>query len=141
MGDHINVGDITGSQGVAIGTNATATVTGHNVSGDVRIDSGELRAALDDLYDTLGGLDLPREQKIAAQTATGNAIAGVASETVDAEAVTSNIEKVGEAVQQVGVVIDEGTTLWRQVAHLSSILGPLVGGAKVVAGWFGIPIP
>jgi hypothetical protein len=141
MGDEIHVGNITGSQGVAIGPNASTSVTGQNTSGDVRIDTGELRAALGDLYDALGGLDIPREQRIAAQTATGAALAGAESEEVDAGAVSSSIERVGQVLQQADVVIEEGTSLWQHVTRLASLVGPLVGGAKVVAAWFGIPLP
>jgi len=141
MGDQISVGSITGSQGVAIGRNASTVVTGHNLAGDVHIDSGELRAALDGLYDALASLDLPRDEKMAAQTAAGNAISGVSSEEVDAETVTSNLEKVGQALMKADAVIEEGTSMWDHVTRLGSLLGPVAGGAKVVAAWFGIPLP
>jgi hypothetical protein len=140
MGDEFNVGPITGAQGVAIGTNASAIVTGQNVSGDVRIDADELRAALDDLYDAIEGLDLPRDERIAVQTAAGSAIAGVSRQEVNAETVTSNVETVGHALQQADTVIQQGTSLWEHVTRLASLLGPFVGGAQVVAGWFGIQV-
>jgi hypothetical protein len=140
MADRINVGPITGSQGVAIGRNASAVVKGHNVSGDVRIDSDQLRAALADLHDALRGLDLARDQRIVAETAAGNAMSGVTGEEVDAEAVTSNLERVGEVLQQADALIEDGTSMWQHVTRLAALLGPVVGGAKVVGGWFGIPL-
>src|SRR3712207_8671329 len=62
-GDNIAVGDVTGSQGIAIGRQASATVTGHNMPSDVKIDAGQLRATLEGLYDSLGQTDLPREDR------------------------------------------------------------------------------
>jgi hypothetical protein len=141
MGDQITVGDITGSQGIAIGKNASARVTGHNLSGEVRIDPGELRAALGELYDAVGDLDLPREQKITAQTATGTALQGVTDKEVDARTVTSNLERAGEALKQADVAVQQGTSLWEHITRLGDLLGPVVGGARIVLGWFGIPLP
>jgi propanediol dehydratase small subunit len=139
-GDEITVGDITGSQGVAIGRNAQTRVTGHNVSGDVRIDSGQLRSALEELYDALGDAELSRNQRIDVQTATGNALKGVTADSVDSDTVTSNLEKVGDTLRQANVAIGEGTAIGENIGRLATLLGPLVGGARIVAGWFGIPL-
>jgi uncharacterized protein (UPF0147 family) len=141
MGDQISVGSMTGVQGIAIGRNAQAVVTGHNISGEVRIDAGELRAVLGDLYDDLGALEVPRDARIAAQRAAGDAISAVSDDDVEAATVTSNLEKVGQALMTADAVIEKGTSMWDHVARLSSLLGPLVGGAKVVSAWFGIPLP
>jgi hypothetical protein len=140
-GDKIRVGNITGSQGVAIGRNARAEVTGHNITGDVRIDSAELRSALEELYDAIGELGLSREEKIGAQTAAGTALMGVKDNEVDAESVTSSLEKVGKTLAQANVAVEQGTSLWENVRKLASLVGPLVGGARIVAGWFGVPLP
>lgn len=139
-GDQINVGDIERSQGVAIGRNTNVEVTGDNISGDVSVDSAELRSALDELYDALADVELSRDQRIEAQTATGNARHGVTDQEVDSETVKSNLQKVGETLKQANVAIDEGTALGESVGRLSALLAPLVGGARVVAGWFGIPL-
>ncbi len=64
-GDQINVGNITGAQGTAIGRNAHAEVlTRANISGDARIDSAQLRSALEELYGALAEVDLVSGQNI-----------------------------------------------------------------------------
>jgi hypothetical protein len=136
-GDQIDVGDISASQGVAIGRGNVVRISGDNAA---RIDASQLRAALDDLYDALGAAELSREQRITAQTATGNARHAAADEGVDAGSVASNLEQVGETLRHAGVAIDEGTALAESVGRLAALLGPLVGGARVVAGWFGLPL-
>lgn len=78
----------------------------------------QLRSALEELYDALGKADLPRAKKIGAQTATGNALEGVHHDSVDAEAVTSNLEKVGETLKRANIAVEEGTSRWETVARL-----------------------
>jgi hypothetical protein len=135
---NITVGDIIGSQGTAIGPHATATVTGHNVTGDVKIDAGQLRTALEELYDALGQGGLPREKARSTQTAAGNAIEAVTEKEVKSDTVVSNVKKIGETLKEANVAVQEGSSLWESVKKLSSVIGPLVGGARVVAGWFGV---
>lgn len=140
-GDQIEVGNVTNVQGVAIGRNAHAMVTGNNVPGDVQIDSGQLRSALEELYGALAELDLVSSQKITAQMATGNALEAVHDNAMNADTITSNLKRVGETLNQANVVVEEGTSLWNSIARLAPLLGPLVGGARIVAGWFGVPLP
>jgi hypothetical protein len=140
-GDRIRVGNITSAQGVAIGSNARAEVVGHNLSGEARIDSGELRLALEELFEQLDGVRLSREQKIEAQTATGLALTGVSDKEVKTEPVTTNLEKVGKTLREANVVVEEGSSLWESVKKLASLVGPIVGGARVVSAWFGLPLP
>ena len=139
-GDNITVGNILQSQGIAIGRNATATVTGHNLSGDVKVDARELRTALEELWDALGQALLPRERIRSAQTAAGNALDAVTDNEVKSDTVVENVKKIGETLKQANAVMQEGSTLWQSVQKLVPLLGPLVGGARVVAGWFGIPL-
>lgn len=137
-GDNINVGDIINAQGVAVGRNASARVTGNNIPGDVQINAGELRAALEELYDALAQGGLPQEKVRSAQTAAGNAIDAVTEEEVKSDTVVENVKKIGETLKQANVAVQEGTSLWGSVKKLSSIIGPLVGGARLVAAWFGV---
>jgi conjugal transfer/entry exclusion protein len=139
-GDNITVGDISGSQGVAIGRSARATVTGQNVSGDVKVDARQLRAALEELYDALDQAQLPRDQVRVTQTAAGNALEGVDEDKVNADTVVHNVQKIGETLKQANATVQEGTTLWQSVQKLAQLLGPLVGGARVVARWYGIAL-
>ncbi|WP_033294532.1 hypothetical protein [Amycolatopsis jejuensis] len=139
-GDNITVGDITSAQGVAVGRNASAKVTGNNITGASDVDADALRAALNDLYDALADADLSRDQRIEAQTATGNALGGVTEETVDGPAVTSGLEKVGDTLRKANVTVEEGTKLAQSMGRIAAALGPLVGGAQVVANLLGIPL-
>jgi len=140
-GDHIQVGNISGSQGIAIGRNARATVTGHNISGDVKIDPDELRTTLEEMYTSLSQANLPQDKMISTQTAVGQALEGVHDSEVQAETVVSHIQKVGEVLKQANVTVQEGSSLGQSVQKLITLLGPLVGGARIVAGWFGVPFP
>lgn len=137
-GDKIQVGDILNAQGVAVGRNASVQVTGNNIPGDVEINTVELRATLEELYDALEQSDLPREKVRSAQTAAGNAIDAVSDEDMKSDAVVENVRKIGETLKEANVVVQEGTSLFGSVRKLSSIIGPLAGGARVVAAWFGI---
>jgi hypothetical protein len=137
-GDQITVGDISSTQAVAIGRNARVSVTGNNISGDVKIDAKQLRAVLEELYDALDGTGLPRDKTRLAQTAAGNALNGVSDEEVNGDTVVENVKKIGETIKQANVVVQEGTSLWESVTKLAPLLGPLVGGASIVAAWFGI---
>ena len=139
-GDSIVVGDVTSSQGVAIGKNASARVTGNNLAGDVKINAQEFRAALEALYDGLDKAGLPRDKTRSVQTAAGNAIDAVTEKEVKSDVVVENVKKIGETIKQANVAIQEGSTLWQSIQKLSPLLGPLVGGARIVAGWFGVPL-
>lgn len=139
-GDSVTVGNITSSQGVAVGRNAQSWVTGDNTTGDVHIDAGELRSALGELYDALGDTGMSRDLRIQAQTAAGNALSGVTDEGVDADTVTSGLDRVGQALRQANVAVEKGTTLATSIGRVAALLGPLIGGARVVANLFGIPL-
>lgn len=137
-GDQISVGNITNAQGVAIGRSARATVMGSTIQAGATIDAGQLKAALQDLWQAIGQSQLPTEQQITAQTAAGNALGGVKDDTVDGDSVVDHVKKAGEALQGANTVIEQGSSLWASVQKLAPLLGPLVGGARVVATWFGI---
>jgi|SRR5215213_3213840 len=139
-GDTITVGDIASSQGIAIGRQASATVTGHNMPNDVKIDAGELRAALAGLYDSLDQTELPREKTRSAQTAAGNALDAVSEDEVKSATVVENVKKVGETIKQANVAVREGSAIWQNVKKLAQLIGPLVGGANIVGSWFGAPL-
>jgi hypothetical protein len=136
-GDNITVGDIINAQGVAVGRGASVRVTGNNIPGDVEINAGELRAALEELYDALEQGGLPRDKTRAAQTAAGNAIAAVTDKEVKGDVVVDNVKRIGETLKQANVAVKEGSSLWGSIKKLASVLGPLVGGARAVGAWFG----
>ena len=139
-GEHgnISVGDITKSQGVAIGNHAQAQVTGHNISGDIGTNLKELKTVLEEFYDSLGTTELPREKMRSAQIAAGDALRSVSQDDVKSGVVIENVKKVGEALKEANVTVQEGTSLWESITKLAPLLGPLVGGAHIVASWFGV---
>jgi hypothetical protein len=139
-GDSFTVGDITNAQGVAIGTNATAIVTGNNVSGNTKIDPEQMRSALNALYDELGNAGLPKDKTRSVQTAAGNAIEAVGDKEVKSNVIADNVNKIGETIKEANVAVKEGSSLWNSIKSLAPLLGPLVGGAHIVAGWFGLPL-
>lgn len=106
---------------------------------DVKIDAGELRAALEGLYDSLDQTgELPRDRTRSAQTAAGNALDAISEDEVKSETVVENVKKIGETIKQANVAVREGSALWQNVKNLAQLLGPLVGGASIVTAWFGI---
>src|SRR5262245_61549108 len=108
-GDNITLGNITNSQGLAVGRNASANVTGNNLPGDVNINAGELRAALEALYEALAQGGLAREKLRSAQTAAGHAIEAVTEKDVKSDVVLENVKKIGETLKQANVAVQEGT--------------------------------
>ena len=139
-GDTIRTGDITNVQGAAIGRGASVSMSGQFALGGSGIDAAALRTALEELYDALAEAGLPRDRARSAQTAAGNALQAAQEEEPKPETVVENVKTVGDTLKEAKVAVQEGTALWESVARLAPLLGPLVGGARVVAGWFGIPL-
>ncbi|PLS80168.1 MAG: hypothetical protein CYG59_09410 [Chloroflexi bacterium] len=52
----------------------------------------------------------------------------------------SNLKRVGETLKEANVTIEQGTSLWESIRKLVPLVGPLVGGAEAVAGWFDMPL-
>ena len=141
MGDRY---EISGQVG-AVGPHAQATgntFTQIRYDAAAAIDPTALKAALSDLYGAIGEAGLPKDRAISAQTAVGTALEnGVQGNEIKPDAVVTNIEKVGSILKQANVVAQQGSSLWDSVRKLAPIVGPLVGGAHVVASWFGVPLP
>jgi hypothetical protein len=127
-------------QGIAIGHQASAVVKGSSFAGDGTINATQLRETLEQLYDALGETGLPRDQVRKAQTAAGNALDGVSDDEVQADTVVQQVQKVAETLKEANVVVERGSSLWESVQKLAPLLGPLVGGARLVSAWFGIPL-
>jgi hypothetical protein len=106
----------------------------------VKIDATELRSALEDLFDALSQSSLPKDKTRSTQTAAGNALGAVNENEVKADVVVENVKKIGETIKEANVAVQEGTSLWQSVKKLAPLVGPLVGGARIVAGWFGVPL-
>jgi hypothetical protein len=142
-GDRFQVGDISGSQGLAIGRAARAEVHGNIIADARAVNPETLRMVLTDLQAALGRADLPTEAKLVAQTAAGNAVLeGVVGGEVKPDVVVPQVEKIGAVLKRANVAVQEGSALWESVQKLATTVGPLVqGGAQVVGGWFGVPLP
>ena len=139
-GDHIEIGNIERSQGVAIGRGAHAYIQGNLVEGArPEIDVVALQAALQQLYVALGNADIAMPAKIAAQTATGNALSeGVQDGAVNVDPLVGHLKKVGETMTQAKVVVEQGSSLWASIQQVAANIAPLVeGGAMVAAAWLG----
>ena len=142
-GDDITVGAITNAQGIAIGRNARAQVTGNVIAGTGQeVDSEVLAAAIKGLRKALQQTSLPEDAQLQAETATGTAlIDGIKDGAVEPTAVVQNLQKVGAALRQANVAIEEGSALRESIARLAPLLAPLVqGGARAIGAWFGVPL-
>ena len=138
-GDSINIGDISSSRGIAVGRGAKAHVTEAATSSMGAADMVALRGALEKLYEALSEEPLPPRTRIASQTVVGTAIASAEeSAPSNARELPRQIETIGNTLQAAGVTVRHGTSLWKSIKDLASAMGPIVGGASVVAGWFGL---
>lgn len=142
-GDSFHVeGGVKGS-GIAIGRGASAHASGNVYQeGNVTIDRAALKSSLMDLYEYLGASSLPLKQKMALQLATGRAAELAEEQELQAQAVTGQIKQMGETFQSAGEAIDAGSQLGHKILNIARIVAPLVGGgARIVASWFGLPLP
>lgn len=139
-GDNITVGNVSAAQGIAIGRQATARVVGHNISSDIKLDAGALRSALEQLKHALDDVGVPADKRRDSQTLASEALEAVKDHEVNPDQLVENLKKIGEKLKQANVAVQEGSTLWESVKKLAPLLGPLVGGARVVAAWFGVPL-
>jgi hypothetical protein len=133
-------GNVSGSQIVAGDWNRVQNV---RVRDDASaVDPRALVDALADLQAALGQANLQPSDRMVAQTAAGNAaLEGVKDGQVNADVVAQNVERIGKTLKNANTAIQEGSSLWSSVQNIATTLGPLVGGARVVATWFGVPIP
>jgi hypothetical protein len=135
----IQVGNITNAQGVAVGEHVTATVTGSTINSGA-VDLGQLRTALESLYDGVATAGLPKDKARGAQTAAGNAIEAAAEKDGKLDAVAGSVKKVADMMKEANMVVNEGSTMWNSVKTVAPLLGPVVGGAHIVASWFGMTL-
>lgn len=139
VGDSIEVGDITQSQGIAIGREAYSEVSGNVVVGTANyLEVDELKRVLEDLYESLD--QLPLDMRIRSQMATGTALSlGIEDGKAKPDVLVRQLQVVGDTIKQTNVMVEEGSSLWNNVRTLSTIVAPVVtGGARVVAAWFGV---
>jgi hypothetical protein len=110
--------------------------------GKPTIDVSELKKTLLELHKNLEGLALPDDARADAQIAAGQARKSVDQQNVQTEDLVGHIKEVGDTIQKAGATIERGSQTATSVLRIAGIVGPLVaGGAKVVASWFGVPLP
>ena len=144
-GDLIFNGTINQGQGFSIGQGSSVhmTVAGNlsQVAGP-SVDLEALKDSLIELYQLLGEANLPVENKMRLQTLTGQTVELTEQKQPDASALTTHIKRLGETFQRAGETIEEGATVGKSILKIASLVGPLVvGGARVVAAWFGLHFP
>jgi hypothetical protein len=135
-------GTIKGVQNVVIGQGGSINITG-NVSQEVgsTVDLAALKSSLMEVYELLGNSRLPLKQRMALQLATGRVAELAEKDEPGAEELAEQIKLMGETFQNTGEAIEVGSQLGRTILKIAKIVGPLVGGgARLVAGWFGLPL-
>lgn len=136
----IHTGDVHGSQ-VFIGDHNQVTMGPPAlVSGKPAIDVEELKKTLIELNKSLDVL--PEARRIDAQHASNKARLSLDDDQPKPQETVKQIQNIGEALRATGTAVKQGSQLATAVLKLAGIVGPLVvGGAKVVAAWFGIHLP
>ncbi len=111
--------------------------------GKPTIDVETLKQTLLDLHKSLESAPLSEDAKTDAQVAAKQARKAVeGQQDINTEALVGHIKEIGDTLQSAGTTIKSGSQVALSVMKIASIVGPLVaGGAKVVASWFGVPLP
>jgi hypothetical protein len=122
-GDSINVGDISGSQGVAIGRGAQSTVTTTTTAASVSPD--QFTRLLQELRNTLATANLDSDEKEAVQQDLDRVAAQVAKERPKLSLITSglnNVKSVIEAATGVGAAAAALSSLVQQALNMAQQL-------------------
>jgi hypothetical protein len=110
--------------------------------GKPTIDVNALKQTLLELHKSLESAPISDDAKVDAQVAASQARKAVDQQDVKTETLVGHIKDVGDTLQSAGVTIKQGSQVAANVMRIATIVGPLVaGGAKIVAGWFGLPLP
>ncbi len=146
-GGHQNIVNISGGSSsidnlVQGSGNVTYNTKSIYEDGKPTIEVDELKKTLLELHKSLESAPLPEDTKVDAQVAASQARKAADRQDVKADELVGHIKEVGDTLQAAGVTIKQGSQVASSVLRIASIVGPLVvGGAKVVAAWFGLPLP
>lgn len=111
-------------------------------NGQPTIDLETLKSSLVELYGHLQSAGLPPDAQMEAQAAAYQSKKILEDKEPQSEALATNIKKIGDSLKDANVTLERGSQLAGTVVKMAAILGPVVvGGAKVVASWFGVPLP
>ena len=137
IGGSVTGGDFTIGHG-----NVVHIVKSAYEDGKPTINVDDLKKTLLELHKSLEAAALPDDAKVDAQVAASQARKAVDQQDGKTEELVNHIKEAGDALQSAGATIERGSQVAGSVLRIATIVGPLVaGGAKVVAGWFGLPLP
>jgi hypothetical protein len=139
--DSINFSNIqTSGPMVSIGYGTKIHANHSNVHTAAQVDTAALKASLWELFRVLSRADLPTPAYMDVVTATGLATQKAKGDSPNVEELAGYLQQVGQALQKAQVVVEKVPQLAAVVTKIAQVLGPVVGGTKVVAGWFGLPL-
>jgi hypothetical protein len=105
------------------------------------LDVAALTTSLRSLYDQLATLRLPGDQQMDAQTAVNQAKRAIESQNGAPETVVQQVQQISEDFKKAGVKIEQGSQVASTILNIAKTVAPAVGiGAKIIAGWFGLPL-
>ncbi|HEY0753909.1 MAG TPA: TIR domain-containing protein [Ktedonobacteraceae bacterium] len=123
---------------VGIGHGGTLSVSNGSQNMLPSRDHTALKASLQELFAALGNAGLPMQVQMEAQTSTGLAAQQAEAPTLNVEALAQHLQAVGQSLQRASIMVEEGSRLASAISKLAHLIGPVVGGTRVVAGWFGM---
>lgn len=127
---------------IGVGSQTQSKITNNNGQSIAPIDLETLKKSLVELYGHLPSAGLPAEAQMELQASIYQSKKLLEGKEPPNEEVAGTVKKIGESLQQANVAIEHGSQLASTVVKMAAILGPVVvGGAKVVASWFGVPLP
>ena len=140
---NITIGGSVSGENMALGHAAQAIQTKTLYqNGQPTIDLASLKSSLVELYGHLQSAGLPPDAQMEAQAAVYQSKKVLEDKEPQSEALAGNIKKIGDSLKEANVTLEHGSQLASTVTKMALILGPvIVGGAKVVASWFGVPLP
>ena len=139
---NINISAQTSGENFIIGAGNVNKITHHNEQSTITIDLETLKKSLVELYGHLPSAGLPAEAQMELQASIYQSKKLLEGKEPPNEEVANTVKKIGESLQQANVAIEHGSQLASTVVKMATILAPVVvGGAKVVASWFGVPLP
>ncbi len=140
---NINIsGQVSAEENIMIGVGNLNRITNNNGPSLLPIDLETLKKSLVELYGHLPSAGLPAETQMELQASIYQSKKLLEGKEPPNEEVANTVKKIGESLQQANVAIEHGSQLASTVVKMAAILGPVVvGGAKVVASWFGVPLP
>ena len=137
---HIDRGSIIGGV-VSVGHGSEIHASDVSVNTSIQVDTAALKASLQELFNVLRIADLPMQTQMDALTATGLAKQQADGAAPNFEEMAGHVQQVGQTLQKAHVVVEKVPQRAAAVMRIAHVLGPVFGGAKVVAGWFGFPLP